>query len=114
MPLDPAANDGRDLAHLETEAAVFPRRYPNRVFVEPDIRAFITWIESAIDARLGENVNRCADLRVDEHSQPRIEERVARGADQSRGRAVKRVAFQVERAAESKPDAVVGRGEGEG
>jgi len=97
MALDPAADHGRELAHLETEPAVFPRCHPNGVFIEPEIRSFVARVEPAIDARLGENVNRRANLRVNEHGQPRIEKRVAGGANQSRSRAVKRVCFEIER-----------------
>src|SRR2546423_1855368 len=113
MARHPGADDGGKLAGLETESAIFPRRDADGVFVEPNLRAVIAWIESAIDASLGKNVNRRAELRVDEQTEPRIEERVTRRPDEAGGGAAKGVAFQIERAADARPNIVIERGEGQ-
>src|SRR5437762_5972230 len=107
MSRHPVANDGGELAGLDSEPAVFPRRDADCIFVQSDLRSMISRIETAVDARLRENVNRRPDLRVEEQTQARIKERVTRRPDQTRRRPTESVAFEVQRAADTCPDIVV-------
>ena len=113
MARDVGADHRRKLARLKIEPAIFPRREADRVFIEPQLRAFVAGIEPAIDARLGENVNGTAELGVDEQTQPRIEERVARRADEAGSRAAEMIRFEVERTADAGADVAIQRGESE-
>src|SRR5438045_6309149 len=107
MSRHPVANDGGELAGLDSEPAVFPRRDADCIFVQSDLRSMIGRIETAVDARLCENVNRRPDLRVEEQTQARIKERVTRRPDQTRRRTTESVAFEIQRAADTGPDIVV-------
>jgi len=48
MSRDKIADDGSELSDLQCETAVVPWRDPECVFVEPNLSAVITWIESTI------------------------------------------------------------------
>ena len=68
MTRHPVADDCGKLAGLEIEPAIFPRRHADSVFVESDLGAVVGRIETAVDARLRENVNRTSELRVDKQT----------------------------------------------
>ena len=113
VPRNPGADDGRKLADLHVDAAVGPRGEAQRAFVEPHAQAGLGRVEAAVGARLREKINLPAELRVEKNSEARVEERVAPGVDQAgRGR-LKRVALEVERAADPRPRDGVERARGE-
>src|SRR6266403_645431 len=74
---------GGKLAGLKVEPPICPWRNANRVLVEPQLRAMIARLEAAIDPGLGKRVNGRAELRVDEQTEPRIKQGVARGEDEA-------------------------------
>ena len=65
MALDVISDNGGELADLEGEPAILPRRQSQRIFVQPNGSAVIARIESAIESRLGEEVNLFAELCVE-------------------------------------------------
>ena len=65
MPRDIISDNGGELADLQGEAAILPRRQPKRIFVQPNGGAVIARIESAIKSRLGKKINLFAELCVE-------------------------------------------------
>src|SRR5437868_5495231 len=111
MARDPVADDGGKLADLESEPAIRPGREAEGIFVQTQLRPVIAWIETAIKARLGEEVNSRTELGVDEQAQPRINERIAVGQDETGSRAAEMVGFEIKRAAHAGTDIAAWRGE---
>ena len=63
MARDPVADHGGELSDLEVD--VLRRSVADKIFIEPDLGAIIAGIESAIHARLGEDINLGSKLRVE-------------------------------------------------
>src|SRR4051812_9641453 len=110
MAPHPGSDHGRELPGLKIETSIFPGRDPHRVFIQPDLSAVIGRIETAVDSRLGESINRGTKLRVDEQAESRIKKRVARRQDEARRGSTEGVPFEVERAADPRPDRVTETG----
>ena len=70
MARNPVADHGGELSDLEVE--VLCRAIADEIFIQADLSAFITRIEAAINARLREDINVRANLRVEEQAQPRV------------------------------------------
>ena len=70
MSPDPVPDHGGELADLEVD--VLRRTVAHEIFIQPDLRTFITRVEAAIDAGLREEINLRPDLSVEEQAQPRV------------------------------------------
>ena len=109
----PVTDDRGKLSELEIEPAVFPGRDAHRIFIEPNLRALIARIETAIDPGLRENINRRTELRVDEQTEPWIKKRVTRRPDQTGCRAAEGVALEIKRAANTRAHIGIWTGKGQ-
>jgi len=99
MPRDPVADDGGELTDLKRESSVLPWGESEGVFVEPDLSAVITWIEAAVESRLGKEIDLRAELGIKEECQARVKQIVDFAVDQSRRGLFKVITFDVDRAA---------------
>src|ERR1700730_14430668 len=113
MTRDPIADDSGELADLQSQTAILPRRDAKRVFVEPEIGAVIARVEPAIKSRLHEEINLRPDLRVEKQRETRIEEIVDLRIDKTRRRLLEMISFKVNRAAQSRTKIVLKRRHGE-
>src|SRR4030095_1770960 len=101
MPGDPIAHHGGELADLQSETAILPRRNAQCVFVEPNLSPVIARVKTAIQPRLRKEINLRADLRIEKECQSRIEKIVDFAVDESRRWLLEMIEFKVERAAQS-------------
>src|SRR5690348_13958224 len=101
MTGNPVAHHRCELADLKGETAVFPRRDAKRILVQPNLSAFISGIEPAIDPSLCEEVKLRSKLRVEKQRQARIEKCIDAAVEQSGCGLLEVVDFQIQRAAQS-------------
>src|SRR5438105_14091907 len=73
MALDVISDNGGELADLEGEPAILPRRQAQRIFVQPNCGPVIARVESAIKSRWCEEIHMFAELRVEITRETRIE-----------------------------------------
>ena len=107
MPGNPIADDRGEFANLQRQATIVPRRHTQRIFVEPNLGAVIARVKAAIDPRLRKEINVRADLRVEKERQTRIKKSVDAAVDQTRRRLLEVIDFQIESAAQSRPQIIV-------
>src|SRR5437870_13208332 len=112
MTRDKIADDSGELTDLQCEPAIFPWRNPKRVFVEPNLSAVITRIESTIQARLRKKINVRPHLGVKKQGQSRVEQIVDLTVDQSRRRLLKVIRFKVDCPTQSDANVIVKSGIG--
>src|SRR6476620_9098744 len=101
MARHPIADDGSELSHLQGKTPVVPRRDPERIFVEPDLSAVITWIKTSIQTRLNKNINLRPNLGVEKQRQPRIEKVVNITINESGRRLFEMISLKIDRAAQA-------------
>ena len=107
MPLHPVPRDRGELAGLQAETPVVPRRHAHRVFIEPDLRLSLARIEAVIDPRFHKHIDVGTGLRVEEKGEPRVRKIVAVGIEKSGGRLLDLIVFEVGEAAELHPERAV-------
>src|SRR6185436_15908924 len=106
MSRGPVADDGAELAELQAEPAVVPRREAQRVFVEANLGVLVAGIVATIHARLREDVDVRAELRIEKKREARIEEIVLVRANHAGRGQLKVVLLEVDRAAEARPQLI--------
>ena len=109
MALDVISDNGGELADLEGEPAILPRRQSQRIFVQPNCGPVIARVESAIESRLCEEVNLFAELRVEKKRETRIEEFLDLAVDQFRRWLLEMVNFKIDCTAQARSDIVLER-----
>jgi hypothetical protein len=57
MARNPVAYDRGELAHLQSEPAIGPRRDAEGIFLEPNLGALVAGIEPTIQPRLRKEIN---------------------------------------------------------
>lgn len=95
MTLHPVADDGGELPNLKINLRIRAGGLAKEVFLEPRFQIVIAWIETAVDARLREDVDVLSDLSVEEEPEARIKEEVVVRKDQTRSRLVDEVSLDV-------------------
>src|SRR5882762_5521472 len=99
MPLHPVADNRGKLADLEIYPRI-ERRVTKKIFVEPNLRAFIGRIEPAIDAYLTKEVKMLGPLGVEKDRQSRIEKEPAIGFGERRRALVDEIAVEIDKPAQ--------------
>ena len=109
MPRDPIAHHSSELADLQIETSVVPRRYAYCIFIKPDLSAVITWIEPTIESRLRKKINLGPNLCIEKERQPRIEKVVDVAVDESGSWLLEVICFDIYRATQAGSKIIVER-----
>src|SRR5437667_12006522 len=84
MPGHPVPDNCRELSDLKTDPRTIERRVAKKIFVEPDLRALIRGIKTAIETCLREEIEMLCELRVEKERYWRNEKENVVCLDQSR------------------------------
>src|SRR5438105_14810122 len=66
VPRNPIADHGCELPDLEVDALRWA--VAEKIFIQPHLGTFITWIESAVHARLRKDINLRSNLSIEKQS----------------------------------------------
>src|SRR5438309_10445240 len=113
MSRDKIADNGGELTDLQSKATVLPRGNPKRILIQANLGAVIARIETAIESRLGKEINVRAELSVEEKCQARVEEIVDVAVDEPRWWLLEMIKHYIDRAAKTRPKIVLERSERE-
>ena len=110
MPRYPVADNGGEFPDLQSEAPIGPWSDAKRVLIQSDGRAMVARVEPSIKPRLGEKINGRPELCIEKKRQPRAEEIVDFAVDESRGRLLEVIEFQINCAAQARAKVLLERG----
>src|SRR5438309_11121293 len=113
MSRDKIADNGGELTDLQSKATVLPRGNPKRILIQANLGAVIARIETAIESRLGKEINVRAELSVEEKCQARVEEIVDVAVDEPRCWLLEMIKLDIDRAAQTRSKIILERSDSE-
>ena len=110
---DPAADDRCELAGLQVQTSIVPRREPQRIFVQTRLHVAVGRVEALIHTGLGKAVEPRSQLRIRVERKPRGAQVVPGGVEHAGRRTGEAVGLRVGTAAEPDPDLLLASGKGQ-
>src|SRR5205085_1662022 len=105
VPRDPIADDRGELSDLDAD--VLRRAVAQKIFVQPAAGAAISWIEAAVDACLGKEINIRPNFKIEEEGQSRVEQKIVLGKNESRRRLIDGIRFEIGQSAQLNMETVL-------
>ena len=105
MPRNPVADYGGELPDLEVNT--FAWAVAEKIFVQPQFRATVSWVEPAVHARLSKDIELRSNLSVEEQGESWIQEKVALGKDEGGSGLIDEIGLEIDESAQLQVKAAI-------